>query len=375
MITIINKTKAFLLIAVNVAIFFSCANGDQNQANINKETFGTLKNGETVDLYTLTSSTGIEAKIMNYGGTIISIEAPDKNGKKDNIVLGFDNLAKYEAGTPNFGCLVGRYANRIANASFTIGDSTYQLAANNGDNHIHGGIESFNKKVWDAAIVDHNGHPALELSYLSKNGEEGYPGNLDITVTYTLKNNDLIIDYEATTDKPTPVNLTNHAYYNLSGEGTILDHVLKINATEYTPTDEELIPSGEIESVKGTALDFTTPKRIGDRVDELPVGYDHNYVLAMEPSDELMFAAKVKDPESGRTMEVHTTEPGIQLYTAYHLDGSLESHGWVYKQFAGLCLETQHFPDSPNKPQFPSTILNPGETYKTTTFMRFGIAE
>ncbi len=371
--TIIQKIKTFFLLAATILLAVSCC--DKDQAKISKEQFGTLKSGTVVDLYTLTSSTGIEAKIMNYGGTIISIETPDKNGKKDNIVLGFDNLAKYEAGTPNFGCLIGRYANRIANAQFTINDSTYQLAANNGDNHIHGGPEGFNKKVWDAVIIDKNGHPALELHYLSKDGEEGYPGNLDVTVTYTLKKNDLIIDYEATTDKPTPVNLTNHAYYNLSGKGTILDHVLKINATEYTPTDEELIPTGEIKSVKGTPLDFTMPKRIGDRVDELPVGYDHNYVLAMKPFDELKLAAKAKDPESGRTMEVHTTEPGIQLYTAYHLDGSLESNGWVYKQFAGLCLETQHFPDSPNKPGFPSTILHPGEKYETTTLMRFGVAE
>ncbi len=371
--TIIQKIKTFFLLASTIVLAISCCKKDQ--ANITKEKFGTLKTGEVVTLYTLTSNTGIEAKIMDYGGTIISILTPDKNGKKDNVVLGFDNLAKYEAGTPNFGCLVGRYANRISDAQFTLNDSTYQLAANNGDNHIHGGPEGFNKKIWDAAIVDKNGHPALELSYLSKDGEEGYPGNLDVTVTYTLKKNDLIIDYEATTDKPTPVNLTNHAYYNLAGEGTILDHVLKLNAEKYTPIDDELIPTGEIKSVKGTPLDFTTAQRIGNRIEQLPFGYDHNYVLAMKPFDKPILAAKVKDPKTGRTMEVHTTEPGIQLYTAYNLDGSLKSKERSFEQYAGLCLETQHFPDSPNNPQFPSTILKPGEAYKTTTFMRFGIEE
>jgi aldose 1-epimerase len=366
----INATAVILMITV----MFSCT-GSQTASkdNLLKEDFGTLKSGEKVELYTLTSATGLEVKIMTYGGTITSILAPDKDGKMVNVTLGYDNFAQYEEGTPYFGALIGRYGNRIAGGQFTLDGQTYNLAVNNGPNHLHGGIVGFDKVVWDATPIEDPENPGLKLSYLSADGEEGYPGNLKVTITYLLKGNDLEIHYEAETDKATPVNLTNHAYYNLAGEGTILDHILTIDAGHYIPVDEDLIPTGEIAPVADTPFDFNTPYEIGARIEDVPGGYDHTFVLSMTPPEELRFAAKLKDPKSGRTLEIYTTEPGIQFYSGNFLDGTLKSGDFVFEQYAGLCLETQHFPDSPNQPEFPSTILHPGEKYETSTMMRFGV--
>jgi aldose 1-epimerase len=365
----INATAVIIL----TTVMFSCTGSyTASKDNLMKEDFGTLESGEKVELFTLTSSTGLEVKIMTYGGTITSILAPDKNGDMVNVTLGYDNLAQYEEGTPYFGALIGRYGNRIAGGQFTLDGQTYNLAVNNGPNHLHGGIVGFDKVIWDATPIEDPENPGLKLSYLSVDGEEGYPGNLLVTVTYLLKGNDLEIHYEAETDKATPVNLTNHAYYNLAGKGTILDHILTIGAGHYIPVDEDLIPTGEIAPVADTPFDFNTPYEIGARIEDVPGGYDHTFVLSMTPSEALRFAAKLKDPKSGRTLEIYTTEPGIQFYSGNFLDGTLVSGDFVFEQYAGLCLETQHFPDSPNQPAFPSTILRPGEKYETSTVMRFG---
>ncbi|MDI6401938.1 aldose epimerase family protein, partial [Balneolaceae bacterium ANBcel3] len=257
---------------------------------------------------------------------------------------------------------------------FTLDGTEYQLTINDGVNHLHGGLTGFDKVLWEVVeTAVTNDNPSITLRYVSEDGEEGYPGTLETIVTYTLEMNDLRIDYEATTDAPTILNLTNHAYYNLGGEGTILDHVLTINANEYTPVNEHLIPTGEISSVSETPFDFTSPYPIGARIDQVPGGYDHNYVLSHEKNEEMMFAAKLYEPQSGRTMEIYTLEPGVQFYSGNFLDGTLESGDFVFEQYSGLCLETQHFPDSPNHPDFPSTVLRPGETYTTTTVMRFGV--
>lgn len=368
--------KNVIYLFVAIMLFSACAGKkSEPKPNLVKENFGTLETGETVDIFTLTSTTGIEVKIMTYGGAIVSILAPDRSGNSENVVLGFDNLAQYEAGTPFFGALIGRFGNRIAEGKFTLNDETYQLSINDGPNHLHGGITGFDKVVWTATEIQHAENPALKLTYFSKDGEEGYPGNLNVAVTYTLSGNDLIIDYEATTDKPTPVNLTNHAYYNLAGSGTILNHILTLNADAYTPVNETLIPTGEILPVAGTPFDFTTPFEIGARIDQVPGGYDHNFVMKSVADGEMIFAASLFDPLSGRIMEIYTQEPGIQFYSGNFLDGTLVSGSFVMNQYTGLCLETQHFPDSPNHPNFPSTILNPGEIYKTSTIMRFGVGE
>jgi aldose 1-epimerase len=366
------KTLQIVALGTFVMAMTSCTCNKQC-ASVNKEAWGTLASGDSVDLYTLKSSTGLEVKISTYGGTITSLTTPDKTGAMGNIVLGFDNLAQYEKGTPYFGALIGRFGNRIAKGQFTLNDSTYQLATNDGPNHLHGGIKGYDKVIWKAEANECTKEPSLKLTYLSVDGEEGYPGNLAITVVYTLKGNDLQIDYEATTDKATPINLTNHAYYNLSGNGTILDHVLTLNAPQYTPVDSTLIPTGELVDVKGTNFDFLAPFAIGARIDSVPGGYDHNFVLAPATADSLNFAAKLTDPKSGRSMEIFTLEPAIQFYSGNFLDGTITTGNWNLIKYSGLCLETQHFPDSPNKPNFPSTILNPGDTYKTTTVMRFGV--
>lgn len=369
----IFKSSQILALGVIAMAMSACNCGDKKACSITKEAWGTLATGEPVDLYTLKSSTGIEVKITTYGGAITSLTTPDKSGKMGNIVLGFDNLAQYEKGSPFFGALIGRYGNRIAKGQFTLNDSTYQLATNDGPNHLHGGVKGYDKVVWKAEPIECKVAPALKLTYLSADGEEGYPGNLAITVVYTLNGNDLKIDYEATTDKSTPVNLTNHAYYNLAGEGTVLDHELTLNAPQYTPVDSTLIPTGQLVDVKGTAFDFTSPFAIGARIDSVPGGYDHNFVLAPATTDSLNFAARLADPKSGRTMEIFTKEPGIQFYSGNFLDGTLTTGTWNLVKYSGLCLETQHFPDAPNKANFPSTILNPGEKYATTTVMRFGV--
>lgn len=344
-------------------------------AAVTSEVWGKTAAGEEVSLFTLKNADGAEARITNYGGILVSLKVPDKAGTLADVVLGFDSLAPYLGKHPHFGCITGRYANRIGNASFKLEGVTYEVTANSGKNHIHGGKEAFDKKVWTARILE--GKNAVELSYSSADGEEGFPGKLDSTVTYSLSDdNALSIDYRAVTDKPTVVNLTNHSYFNLAGEGSsdILDHELTIPADSFTATDDSLISTGEIESILGTALDFSQPHRIGERINhpfkplQQGLGYDHNYVLKGEG---LKLAAKVKDPKSGRIMEVSTTDPGVQLYTGNHLKGVQGKGGHVYQARHGFCLETQKFPDSPNKPQFPSATLRPGETYVHTTTFKF----
>lgn len=348
--------------------------GETTKMSIIKSSFGKTKQDQPVDLYTLTNTNGMTVKITNYGGIVTSLQVPDKNGQLEDVVLGFDSLDKYLEGHPYFGALVGRYGNRIAKGKFTLNGTEYQLAANNGENHLHGGIKGFDKVVWNAEIVKKENEVGIKLSYLSKDGEEGYPGNLSAVVIYTLtKNNELKIQYEAETDKPTPVNLTHHSYFNLkgAGNGDILGHLMTISADRFTPVDEGLIPTGELKSVKDTPMDFTVPKAIGERINRVKGGYDHNYVLN-DWDGSLKRAAKVVEPVSGRVMEVWTTEPGLQFYTGNFLDGTITGkNGKVYHKHYGFCLETQHFPDSPNKPEFPLTILKPGEKYTHTTIYRF----
>ncbi|MBN2211865.1 MAG: galactose mutarotase [Sedimentisphaerales bacterium] len=350
------------------------------EPSITKTDFGKTKDGQNVDLYTLTNINGLVVKITNYGGIVTELWTPDRNGKLDDIVLGFDNLKDYEEKSPYFGCIVGRYGNRIAKGKFTLDGKEYTLAVNNGENHLHGGLKGFDKVVWDAESIQSAESVGLKLHYLSKDMEEGYPGNLDVTVTYTLTNKDeLQIAYEASTDKPTICNLTNHNYYNLAGQGVRdnYENQLMINADYFTPVDEGLIPTGELRSVKDTPMDFTRPTAIGARIDSDDTqlkyggGYDHNWVLNKK-AGEMGLAAKVYDPETGRVMEIHTTEPGVQFYSGNFLDGTLVGkEGKVYKHRYAFCLETQHYPDSPNKPDFPSTVLRPGQIYKTTTVHKF----
>ncbi len=351
-----------------------------SEPRIEKSPFGRLPDGTPVDLYTLRATGGLVAAIATYGGTIVSLQVPDAAGAPADVVLGFDGLEGYLArGNPYFGAIVGRYGNRIAAGRFTLDGREHVLARNDGPNHLHGGVRSFDKVVWAARTTSSPEGPALQLSYVSADGEEGYPGRLQVTVTYTLEQGALRMDYAATTDRPTHCNLTNHAYFNLDGEGsgTILDHRLLIQAARFTPVGSGLIPTGEIRSVEGTPLDFRTPTRIGDRVDaddaqlRFAGGYDHNWVLDRSgPSPWL--AARVVAPRSRRVLEVLTTEPGLQFYSGNFLDGSLRGKGGkAYPRRAALCLETQHFPDTPNHPEFPSTVLRPGEKYATSTVYRF----
>ena len=349
--------------------------------NIIKTPFGQLPDGAAIDLYTLTSGNGVTIKITNYGGIITSLITPDKNGTPGDIVLGFDALETYlspayQAKCPYFGAIVGRYGNRIAKGQFTLDGQTYQLPINNGPNHLHGGPRGFDKVVWQGQEVMDKMTVGVRLTYRSQDGEEGYPGNLTATVTYLLsRDNELTVEYEAVTDKPTIVNLTNHSYFNL-GSGAApdaLDHQLLIPADRYVAVDETLIPTGELPSVKGTYMDFTTAHRIGDQIAQVPGGYDHTYVLN-RTADGLSLAARVYEPLTRRQMEVLTTEPGVQLYTGNFLEGNLKGHGgWVYSKHYGFCLETQHFPDSPNQPAFPATTLRPGETFRSATVYRFSV--
>jgi aldose 1-epimerase len=369
--TIARLSLASLLLTIT---HMSCTNAPEKTTEtataataVSKQDFGQA-DGKPVYLYTLTNKNGAAVKITNYGGIVTSWTAPDKNGNKSSIVLGFDSLSGYLAKPPYFGALVGRYGNRIANGKFKIGDSSYTLATNNGKNHLHGGLKGFDKVVWDAAMVD--SVPALTLSYSSKDGEEGYPGNLKVTVVYTLSDdNELGIEYSAETDKPTVLNLTNHSYFNLTGsvENSILHHALQINADAYTPVDSTLIPTGLLQPVKGTPFDFTTATAIGARIANVPGGYDHNFVLNSKDGS-LQLAAVLLDSMSGRKLEVYTTQPGLQFYTGNFLDGSIKtSDGKAINKNAALCMETQHFPDSPNQPSFPSTLLKPGEKYHSIT--------
>ncbi len=340
-----------------------------------KKTFGRLPDGREVHLYTLTNPNGVRARITSYGAILVSLEVPDRNSDLADIILGFDTLEGYLTDHPYFGPIVGRYANRIGKGKFTLDGVEYTLATNNGENHLHGGIKGFDKRLWSLSEIEANDNEAfVKLSYISADGEEGYPGNLTCTVTYTLtKDDELKISYEAETDKPTIINLTNHAYWNLAGQGNgdILGHEVMLSADKYTPVDEGLIPTGEIRPVKDSPMDFTKPMTIGSRIDQVTGGYDHNYVLN-SGGGSLALAARVYEPSSGRVMEIYTTEPGIQFYTGNFLDGSITGKsGKVYKKHYGFCLETQHFPDSPNKPDFPSVVLNPGQKYSTKTVHKF----
>jgi aldose 1-epimerase len=381
-----KRVRIHFILAITAIMMFGCAKKgtettretkpeEQKEMSIKTESFGKTPDGQEVDLYTLTNPDGLRARITNYGAILVSLEVPDRDGKLADITLGYDKLDGYLTRHPYFGSTVGRYANRIGGASFKLDDVEYRLAANNGPNHLHGGIKGFDKVVWKAEdVTAENDKATVKLIYLSKDGEEGYPGNLSCTVTYTLtKDDELKISYEAETDKTTIINLTNHSYWNLAGQGTgdILGHQVTLNADKYTPVGEGLIPTGEIRSVKDSPMDFTKPMTIGSRIGQVGSGYDHNYVLN-SGGGTLALCARVYEPTSGRVMEIHTIEPGIQFYTGNFLDGSITGKsGKVYNKHYGFCLETQHFPDSPNKPDFPSVVLKPGQKYTTVTVHKF----
>ncbi len=367
----------FVLIAAVGGMLFAQASQKQ-KSGVQQKDFGT-RDGRPVILYTLTNSHGVEVHAMNYGGIIQSLRVPDRKGQLADIVLGHDTSEGYMPNPPYIGAIVGRYANRIANGSFTLDGKTYTLPKNDGPNTLHGGTtRTFDKVMWEGEPL--KGKNGVAFTYLSKDGEEGFPGNLKVTVTYTLTDsNELVIDYTATADKATPINVSQHSYFNLKGEGNgdILDHEIMINADKFTPVDKNLIPTGELRPVKGTPLDFTTSTKIGARVDDsyeqlvLGHGYDHNFVINRK-GEGMTLAARVYEPTTGRVLEVSTTQPGIQFYTGNFLDGSVTGkQGHVYKRRYGLCLETQHFPDSPNHPEFPNTILKPGEKFHQTTVFKF----
>lgn len=343
---------------------------------LSKDFFGKTGINKGVYLFSLANDKGSIVKITNYGACITSIVVSDKNGNFDDVILGFDNLEQYEGDHPYFGVTCGRYANRIANGKFDLNGTEYKLATNNGPNSLHGGTIGFNKVVWNAEPFENKNEVGVKLTYLSKDMEEGFPGNLSVEVTYMFNNNnELVINYVAKTDRSTVLNLTNHGYFNLNGgKGNVLDHVLTINSDCLTIIDENSIPTGELLNVIGTPYDFTKPKKVGTDFSKIKKGYDHNFIIKKSVDGEYVFTSKVFEPETGRTMEVYTTEPGVQLYTANYLDGSLVGkNGVVYREYYGLCLETQHFPDSPNHSEFPTTTLNPGEIYAQKTTYKFGV--
>jgi aldose 1-epimerase len=370
--------QAFLVALVSLFFLISCNNNpttEQSMKKCSQISWGTADN-KPVYLFTLTNSKGDIVKISNYGGTVTSWLTADKNGKIADVVVGFDSLSGYLAKPPYFGSTIGRYGNRIAKGMFSIDTATYHLATNNGANHLHGGNKGFDKVVWDV-VPTPDSLASLTLHYLSVDGEEGYPGNLDVTVVFTLSDdNTLSFDYSATTDKTTPVNLTNHSYFNLTGDitQTILNHRLQVHADKFTPVDTGLITTGVLQDVKGTPFDFLEPHAIGERIASVPGGYDHNFVLNRTTADNELVAT-VTDAVSGRVLEVFTTEPGLQYYTGNFLDGTIKtSQGIAIQQHTALCLETQHFPDSPNKSAFPTTLLKPGEKYHTVTAYKVSVA-
>ena len=341
--------------------------------------YGTLADQTPVHQATLTNSQGVEMDVISYGGIITRLETPDKNGQPGNIVLGMDSLEDYVSSNPYFGAIIGRYGNRIAKGAFTLNGTKYQLATNDGDNHLHGGVQGFDKKVWQMTPFTTENSAGVTLKLVSPDSDQGYPGTLDVTVTYTLTNtNSLDMQFSATTDKTTIVNLTQHSYFNLAGEGSILEHELMIPATQMTPVDGGLIPTGELTNVKGTPFDFTSPTPMGKNIGASDTqltrgkGYDHNYVLKSQPDGELALAARVTDPKSGRTLTVKTTEPAVQFYSGNFLDGSTSQQGRKHNFRSGFCLEPQHSPDTPNQAGFPDVTLNPGETYFTRIVYEFG---
>lgn len=351
------------------------AHESNSQPTISERVFGTTKSGQKISEFTLSNAGGVSVSILTWGGIIRSINVPDRNGISADVVLGFDSLEPYEERHPYFGTITGRYANRIALGSFTLDGATYTVAKNNGPNHLHGGVYGFDRKVWSASASTTADSAILVLSYVSEDGEEGYPGEVDTRVTYTLNSdNALSVEYTATSTKATPINLTNHSYFNLAGHsaGDVLKHILTIDAARYVPVNETSIPLGPLAPVERTPFDFRSPHAIGERIRDVGIGYDHTYVLSDGPRP-LHFAARAEDSNSGRYVEVLTTEPGVQLYTGNYLNGSVKGKGGApYNKHAGFCLETQHFPDSPNQPSYPTTILRPGETYNSKTVMKFG---
>jgi len=400
--------KWSLLVVAGVAsaaLLASCAGkeGAASKLGLDVAPYGKMPDGTAVSLYTLTNDKGMRVKLINYGAITVSVEVPDKAGKLTDVTVGYDTLDGWLKSTSYFGATVGRYANRIAKGKFTLDGQTYTLATNNGENALHGGIKGFDKVVWNAEPVKAADSVGVKFTYLSKDGEEGYPGNLKVTVVYSLNNaNEFKAEFSATTDKATVINLAHHTYWNLGGPaaGDILGHLMMINADKYTPVDAGLIPTGELKDVAGTPMDFTTPKTIGERIAQVEGGYDHNYVLragdpihltdkwqvvdpksgrVMELTSDgcvtdnpIRLAAKVVDPKSGRVMEIITNQPGVQFYSGNFLDGTVTGKGGVvYKKHYGFCLETQHFPDSPNKPDFPPVVLKPGETYKHIMIHKF----
>jgi len=379
-----NIGLSLLSVAALALMVVACTTTKDDAGFSGKKAFGSTTQGEQVSLYTLKNAKGMEATIMTYGGILVSLRVPDRNGKLDDVVLGYDSLKGYLSDKAYFGALIGRYGNRIGKGTFSLNGVRYTLATNNGPNHLHGGIKGFDKVIWTVDEKQSTEWKSLLLTYVSKDGEEGYPGTLTVKVRYSVTDaNELKIEYEASTDKPTAVNLTHHSYFNLAGagKGDILGHMLMLQADGFTPVDDGLIPTGEIRPVRGTPMDFTVPALIGARVnaDDLQLkvagGYDHNWVLNRSGA-ALELAARVQEPTTGRVMEVLTIEPGIQFYCGNFLDGSALGKGGVpYNHRYGFCLETQHFPDSPNHPTFPTTTLNPGEKYSTTTVYRFSTAQ
>lgn len=380
----VGKRACTLLCALIVVAKIPLASSLSSQGmrgTIRKQSFGKTASGEQIDLYSLTNKKGMEVSITNFGATVVTLRVPDRAGKVADVVLGYDKLDGYENGKAYFGATVGRYANRIGGGKFSIDGKTYTLAKNDGNNTLHGGIVGFNKKAWKAREIPSNEASALEFSYLSADGEEGFPGNLSVKVVFTLPadGNELKIDYTANTDKNTVLNLANHSYFNLAGEGDgdILDHVLTLRAKQFTPVDKTLIPTGELRDVAGTPLDFNNGTAIGKHINEdyeqlvFGKGYDQNWVLASGSGKSLTSAAEAYDPKSGRTLEVLTTEPGVQFYSGNFLDGSKGKGNKPYPRRAAFCLETQHFPDSPNHPNFPSTLLKPNSVFHSQTVFRF----
>lgn len=363
-----------------IGLASGCATPGSRSGKITREIFGKMPDGREVYLFVLENSKGAQVAICNYGGTVVSLLVPDRAGKLGDVVWGYDHFDGYLTNSPYFGCIIGRYGNRIAKGRFTLDGKTYQLATNDGPNHLHGGLKGFDKVLWDATPMMTEAGPALKLTYVSKDGEEGYPGTLKVTAVYTLtEDNALRLDLSATTDKPTICNLTHHSYFNLAGKGDILDHVVYMPADHYTPVDETLITTGEIAPVDGTPFDFRKPTTIGARINQdhpqlkFGRGYDHNWVYNKRIG-ELTLMARVSEPSSGRVMEVWSTEPGMQFYSGNFLDGTIVGKGGqVYKFRSAFCMEPQHYPDSPNKPNFPSVVLRPGETYKNTIIYKFGV--